>query len=206
MLDELPLGKNMKVRTMTDARSPIADMQWHRLDSAAVAEHSEIVSAVAAFVVSDTVRTDQDAKNWLRDDALSAYPRVVTYLAFKDGAVEGFFALTTVHVALTVPRRRLFLGRTRLRDSLQEAVMITALARRRDASLSERDMLLQIIGTVLADPRWINAIALLAESGTVVSPEFLEQNHFQPLEDSESGDLFWFPLEVFDHPTDPGLS
>jgi hypothetical protein len=173
--------------------SPTADLRWYLWNPTTAAEHSEIVSAVEGFEASDTVLADQDTKTWLKSDALNAYPRVVTYVAVRDGLVEGFFALTSVQVALTMPRRPLF-SRSRDRDSLQEAVLIAAMGRRHGASLSDRDILLQIIGIVLNDAQWPGAVALFTMSDNSAFTESLKQNHFQSISGSGSSRLFWFPL------------
>lgn len=173
--------------------SPTADLRWYPWNPTTAAEHNEIVSALEDFDASDAALGHQDTKTWLRSEALSAYPRVVTYVAVRDGLVEGFFALTSTQIALTTPRRPLF-SRWRDHESIQEAVLIAAIGRRRRASLSDRDIFLQIIGTVLSDAQWPEAIALFTISDSPAFTETLKRNHFQELPGSGASGLFWFPL------------
>jgi hypothetical protein len=144
---------------------------WIRLAPEVIADLGEdadtLLEAVDAFRSLDN-GAGEAAADWLRTKALPMHGSTITYVRLLDGEVEGFYALCSASVRLSMgDRRRLFreAGVSVLElPSLQPASLVAWIAKRADASSDcGRQLLLHAFGSATSVAQIQGSIALVLD-------------------------------------------
>jgi len=129
-------------------------------------EQETLLAAVADFEARDCP-AGRAAAEWLRENALDNHGSTVTYLMLRARRVEGFYALSSAQVRLSMRHRRELAGDRGQRylslRPLQPASLVAWIAKRNGAATTGRELLMHAFSTALQASELQASIALVLD-------------------------------------------
>jgi len=129
-------------------------------------DRDALLNAVERFESVDCP-AGRAAADWLREDSLDNHGSTVTYLLLRDGRVEGFYALSSAQVRLSMRHRRQLVNDRGERyldlRPLQPASLVAWIAKRNGAESTGRELLMHAFSTALQASELQASIALVLD-------------------------------------------
>jgi hypothetical protein len=171
---------------------------WFRWTAETAQQQPRLASAIKEFEAVDTPDGER-ASDWLKYEALSAYPTVVTWVTVVADVVQGFYGLTGTQVRLSQRDRRRLLAPQKALTPDQPASFITHFARHRTAVLPFRSILLHAISTAVRVQALQGNVALVLDPHSEQVAEHLSQRYgFRAARGDTATPVarLWLPLPV----------
>ena len=172
---------------------------WYRWQPAFAEDiaYEDIAEAVDAFEPVDHP-AGHAAAQWLKESSLDDYPSTATWLAYREGRIEGYFAMRSGEVVLTTKQRRKQLARKgRQREHVlhprQPASLIAWLGKHAEASITGRTLLLYAAYVANQVAEYQGNIALVIDPYDDDTARFW-QDRYKFLRAANPSKRLWVPL------------